>query len=197
MSAIGGYLSITNLTQNGYSFDDTILIDRASKGDGDAFGVLYVRYLDPIYRYVYFRVGDSADAEDITEQVFLKAWEALPNYQQRGFALKSWLYRIANNMVIDHHRKRKAQSLSEFPEEGVPHATYAPLADQMIQAETISSLADAIGRLPDEQQQVIILRFIEGLRHSEVADVMGKSEGACRALQYRALAVLSQQLVAK
>jgi RNA polymerase sigma-70 factor (ECF subfamily) len=67
----------------------------------------------------------------------------------------------------------------------------------MIQAETISSLADAIGRLPDEQQQVIILRFIEGLRHSEVADVMGKSEGACRALQYRALAVLSQQLVAK
>jgi len=170
--------------------NQTVLVRRAIAGDADAFGQLYLDHLDAIYRYIYFRVGDAHEAEDLTEQVFLKAWEALPGYRQRGNPFASWIYRIAHNLVIDHHRQRKP--VETMPSDDQPDQTSEPLAslEGVIAAEEVEALSRAIRQLPDEQQQVVILRFIEGLRHAEVARIIGKSEGACRMIEHRALIAL-------
>ena len=171
--------------------DDTNLVKLAIDGDVDAFGDLYSLHLDAIYRYIYYRISDVQDAEDLTEQVFLKAWEALPGYQQKGKPFTSWLYRIAHNIVIDHHRRRKKdvysvdQLNSEEPEKDQKSALQT-----VIESEEAKVLATALSQLSDEQQQVIILRFVEGFNHKDIAQVLNKKEGACRMIQYRALTKL-------
>jgi RNA polymerase sigma-70 factor, ECF subfamily len=174
--------------------EEADLVRRARDGDAEAFGVLYEHYLEPIYRYVYFRVASRPDAEDLTEQVFIKAWEALPRYQERGHRLSSWLYRIAHNVVIDHRRRHFAHEEVELTEETAGHGDLPTPQEQVIQAETMAEVVRAMTTLSDEQQEIIILRFIEGLSYADVAQIMEKNEGACRALQYRALAALSRQL---
>ncbi len=174
--------------------DEAILVERAIAGDADAFGEIYMRHLDAIYRYVYFRVGDANDAEDLTEHVFLKAWEALPGYNQRGNRFSSWLYRIAHNMIIDHHRRQKPMIPMPLLEKDNWKCPQATALEQMIEVEEAAALAAAVAQLPEEQQQVIILRFVEGLNHTEVARIIEKSEGACRVIQHRALAALNQLL---
>ncbi|HID65158.1 MAG TPA: sigma-70 family RNA polymerase sigma factor [Anaerolineae bacterium] len=173
---------------------EAALVARAVAGDADAFGELYLLHIDAIYRYVYFRVGDASDAEDLTEQVFLKAWEALPGYRQRGNPFTSWLYRIAHNVVIDHHRRQKPVIPMPSPEKVDREGKHPPPLEQVIEAEEAAALAAAIVQLPEEQQQVIILRFVEGLNHAEVARIMNKSKGACRVIQHRALAALNRLL---
>ena len=175
--------------------DEAALVERAVASDADAFGALYLLHMDAIYRYVYMRVGDAEDAEDLTEQVFLKAWEALPGYQQRGNRFTSWLYRIAHNVVVDQHRRRRQPILSmPLSEMGAWESKQSTALDQIIKAEEATVLASAIAQLDDDQQQVIILRFVEGLGHAEVARIMNKSKGACRVIQHRALAVLNRLL---
>jgi RNA polymerase sigma-70 factor (TIGR02952 family) len=174
--------------------DEADLVRRAREGDTRAFGMLYEYYLDPIYRYIYYRIGSHPDAEDLTEQVFIKAWEALPRYQERGYRLSSWLYRIAHNIVIDHRRRDRAREEVELTEESAGLAELPTPQEQLIQAETMAEVVRAMTTLSDEQQEIIILRFIEGLSYAEVAQIMGKNEGACRALQYRALAALARQV---
>ena len=169
------------------------LIIRAKAGDADAFGELYLRHLDAIYRYVYFRVDDAQEAEDITEQVFLKAWEALPGYRHQGHPFSSWLYRIAHNVVIDYRRRQKFTA--PMPPEPINWAGGDSTSlEQMIAAEEVETLAAAISQLPDVQQEVIILRFIEGLNHNQIANILQKSSGACRNIQYRALMALNRIL---
>lgn len=180
------------------SHHETNLVECAVAGDANAFGELYLLHMDAIYRYVYYRVGETSDAEDLTEQVFLKAWEALPGYKQRGNPFTSWLYRIAHNAVVDHHRRQKPTVTMSSPEqvdwEGEQPTSLERVVEAVIKAEEATALAAAIAQLPEEQQQVIILRFVEGLRHAEVARVVGKSEGACRVIQHRALTALNQLL---
>jgi RNA polymerase sigma-70 factor (ECF subfamily) len=173
---------------------ETTLVEHAVAGDGDAFGELYLLHLDTIYRYVYYRVGDASDAEDLTEQVFLKAWESLSGYKQRGNPFASWLYRIAHNTTVDHYRRQKPTVPMPSPEEVDLPGEQPSSLEQIIKAEEASALATAITQLPEAQQQVIILRFIEGLKHAEVARIIGKSEGACRVIQHRALVALNQLL---
>lgn len=176
------------------SHDKAILVERAIAGAADAFGELYQLYLDAIYRYVYYRTGDTSDAEDLTEQVFLKAWEAMPGYKRRGNPFTSWLYRIAHNVVVDYHRRQRPTVLMPLLEE-VDWASEEPtLLEQVIKAEEAAALATAIARLTEEQQHVIVLRFIEGRKHAEVAHIIGKSKGACRIIQHRALTALNQLL---
>ena len=165
------------------------LVALAIKGDGEAFGKLYLRHLDSIYRYVYFRVGDTAEAEDLTEEVFVRAWEALPRYQTREYQFISWLYRIAHNLVIDYRRRKRPDALvnvDENPEAVTPHSPERILEE----VQSLENLSDAIRELNDDEQQVIVLRYIEGLSHDEVAAIIGKSNEASRVIQHRALARL-------
>ncbi len=174
--------------------DESALVERAVAGDADAFGALYLSHLDAIYRYIYFRVGDTEGAKDLTEQVFLNAWEALSGYRQRGSQFASWLYRIAHNVVVDQHRRQKPIVSTSLLEREVRESEQSTALDQVIKAEEAAALASAIAQLPENQQQVIVLRFIEGLRHAEVARIMDKSEGACRVIQHRALTALNRLL---
>jgi RNA polymerase sigma-70 factor (ECF subfamily) len=172
------------------------LVERAVAGDADAFGELYSRYLDAIYRYIFFRIGEQREAEDLTENVFLKAWEALPGYKDFGNPFSSWLYRIAHNIVVDYHRKIKP-IIHEGDSESIQDQVIDEAANTLtvlIEAEDLQALAKAINQLTSEQQQVIILRFIEELSHAEISKIIGKNEGTCRMIQHRALTALNRLL---
>jgi RNA polymerase sigma-70 factor (ECF subfamily) len=165
---------------------DDHLIARAINGDRDAFGDLYERHLSAIYRYVYYRVGEAREAEDVTEMIFLKAWEALERYRPTGAPFRVWLYRIAHNVVVDRYRTRKtADALDEQHPDRALHPEAHVERDEGRQA-----LLGALARLDPAHQQVLTLRFMCELSHAETALTMGRSEGAVRVLQHRALAAL-------
>ncbi len=171
------------------------IVERAKAGDFDSFALLYSFHLDAIYRYIYYRTGEVEDAEDLTEQVFLKAWEALPNYRPVGRNFINWLYRIAHNHVVDFHRRRSLVPMEALRDDLEPADPIQEDAlDVIIRVEEKSRLAYAIQKLPEEHQQLIILRFIEGLAHADIARILEKSEGACRVMQHHALALLNKQL---
>lgn len=166
------------------------LVERSVAGDIEAFGELYGIYLDRIYRYILYQVNDRVVAEDLTEEVFLKAWKGINRFTCKGPPFSSWLYRIAHNHIIDYFRTNRQLSLidsavqanSENPEEVVE--------EQLIK----SKLLAAIHELPCQQQQIIILKFIEELDNKEIEDIIGKSQGAIRVMQMRALIALRQKL---
>jgi len=159
---------------------------RASQGDAEAFGKLYDHHLDTVYRYTYYKVSNAAQAEDLTAQVFMKAWEAMPRYQWREIPFSHWLMRLARNAVIDYYRTSKSHAelgedlVSDTPD---PQREY-------LRGEELSGLASALRRLPEEQRTVIVLRFVEEMDYAQVAAIVGKSQGALRVIQHRALAAL-------
>jgi len=175
---------------------DYELVARASRGDKDAFGDLYERHLDAIFRYIYYRVNHQQDAEDLTEVVFLKAWQSISSCHEKKAAFKSWVYRIAHNSVIDHYRTRKeTQPIGE-----VHHS----LIDNDMDLEAIisteekaSELAQTMSQLSPIHQHVLTLRFINGLSPNETAEVLERSAGAVRVMQHRALKALHALLVAR
>lgn len=164
---------------------ETELITRARQGDTSAFGSLYERYLDDIYRYVYYRVADQFEAEDLTENVFLKAWQALPQFRSRGATFRAWLYRIAHNAVIDHHRTKKPvmtlEAAHDLGDEAPSPESAAEAAQEHVR------LLSALDRLKPNLRRVVLCRFVNGLSHAQTAEVMGIREGHVRVLQYRAL----------
>jgi RNA polymerase sigma-70 factor (ECF subfamily) len=164
------------------------LVKKAVAGDKNAFGDLYILYLRPIYRYIYYRVGQQAEAEDLTELVFLKVWEALDNYEHRNIPFEAWLYRIARNTVIDNYRTQK-NTVSIDEQWSLEDSTQGP-ESLAIFSEQGEILRNALDRLDADYQEILILRFVAGLNHAEAAVAMGRSEGATRALQHRALAAL-------
>ena len=166
------------------------LVEQASKGDAGAFGKLYDLYLDMVYRYVYYKVGAQAEAEDLTSQVFVKAWEAIPRFQWREVPFSHWLMRLARNAVIDHYRTAKPHG--ELDSELVSQE-HGPQAEYLRQ-ERFRELEAAIRQLPEDQRAVIELRFIEDMDYAEVALITGKSQGALRVMQFRALAALRKIL---
>ncbi|MDQ6693844.1 MAG: sigma-70 family RNA polymerase sigma factor [Chloroflexota bacterium] len=161
------------------------LAQRASQHDQAAFAELYNAYVDKIYRYIFYKVGSALDAEDLCEQVFLKAWEAIGRYTWCGYPFSSWLYKLAHNLVVDYYRTRR---------ESLPLSDLLSTPDEPIDPENMlhrsldaAEMRESIAQLTDEQRQVISLKFIEGYENSEIAQMMNKKEGAIRALQYRAL----------
>jgi len=174
------------VTQN-----DTELVERVRAGDAGAFGLLYDRYLSPVYRYICFRVGGRQEAEDITGTVFLRAWEALPRFRGRDCAFSTWLYRIAHNAVVDHYRS--GRPLGSLDVEAA-EAQLADVGSDPGASVEIEDLRAALAELPPEQRELLLLRFVDGLGHDEVAKVVGKSEGACRVIQHRALRALGRIL---
>jgi RNA polymerase sigma-70 factor (ECF subfamily) len=161
------------------------LIACAIEGDAEAFGDLYERYLDRIYRYTYCRLRNHDEAEDLTESVFLKAWEALPRSRPAASRFRAWLFRIAHNAVIDHYRARKPTvSIEQVTEMQDGH----PLPERAIEAQqTMARLPATLARLKPRDLQVVLCRFVGNLSHAETAAVLGTSEGNVRVLQHRAL----------
>ena len=168
------------------------LVAEARAGDAWAFGRLFDHYHLPVYRYIASRVHRPADAEDLTQLVFVKALEALPRYEARGIPFGGWLFRLARNAIIDQVRTRKDQlsldvAVTREDEDAGPEAR-AALRDDL------DRVALALRDLTDDQREVIELRFFAGLSVFEAAEAMGRQEGTIRGLQFRAIAALRRSL---
>jgi RNA polymerase sigma-70 factor (ECF subfamily) len=175
----------------GVTGTDEALVRAAKSGDASAFGELYERYRDAIYRYCLSRTGTAHDAEDLTSDVFVKALHSLDRYQERGLPFVAFLYRIARNAAIDRSRTLK-QPLS------VDELVIEPASRQNVEAEATlavdrSILIAALTKLKKDHRDVIVMRFIEGYSALEVAAALGKTEGAVRTLQHRALERLRKE----
>jgi len=169
--------------------EEADLVRKARSGDARAFGRLYDATLDRIYRYVFFRVTDTELAEDLTSQVFLKAWENLSRYKPGG-PFVAWLYTIARNTVIDHYRTRK----QSVPLDQTVIKEDPALDEKVDLKHDIGILQEAMQELTDEQREVLTLRFLADMETGEIAEQMQKSEGAVRALQMRALQALAKAM---
>ncbi|MBC7814308.1 MAG: sigma-70 family RNA polymerase sigma factor [Burkholderiales bacterium] len=174
---------------------DTELVELA-KTSKDAFGELYERYVTKIYNYIYYRTGNHHDAEDLTARVFFRAIAHIETYTDRGVPFQAWLYRIAHNLVANWHRdrsRRKIIPLDEFIASGL--RSESPDAYTEDREERALLLA-AIRRLPEERQQLLVLKFVERLSNAEVGVIMDRTEGAIKSLYHRTLIALRNDLQA-
>lgn len=161
------------------------LVDRAIGGDSEAFGRIYDIYADRIYRHIYYRTGNVEDARDLTQEVFMKAWQGLPKYKRTKTPFLGWLFTISHNRIIDFYRTKKnyAYLNDEIIMETREKSPEKLAEDQFTQQK----VRRVILQLPAEQQQVIIMSFIEGFEYSEIAAALNKSEGNIRVIIHRAL----------
>ena len=168
------------------------LIARSSEGDADAFGKLYDRFQPEILRYLVHRVRDRETAEDLAQQVFLKAWQAIPRYEQRGLPFKAWLYRMAHNQMVDHFRTHRPTSDLE----GVDVPQDAEAEQRVLEAERNERLGAALERLSEDHRRVLVLRFLMEKPAREIGEIMGRKEVTVRGLQLRALRALRKEIEA-
>lgn len=167
---------------------DSELVTRTKSGDAEAFGMLYERYVDRIFKYIRVRVTEQVIAEDITENVFLRAYEAIERYQERGHAFSAYLYRVAQNHLVDFYRKKKEESPIEVADQII--ADVPSLDEVLIHSDRVQEAKAALGTLPEDYQEVIRLRVILEMNTAEVAEWLDRSEGAVRVLLHRALNTL-------
>ena len=176
------------------AIDEATLVESA-KADPQAFGLLYERYIDKIYNYVYYRTGNHHDAEDLTAKVFYQALNHITRYVQRGAPFSSWLYRIAHNLVANWHRDRsRRQVISLDRLASIARQGEDGPFEHAAQSEQRDELLAAIRRLPSDRQQLLILKFVERLPNAEIGQIMGRSEGAIKSLYHRTLVALRQDL---
>jgi RNA polymerase sigma-70 factor (ECF subfamily) len=172
--------------------DVDVLVERARHGDAEAFGGLYDRYQPEILRYLTHRLRDPDLAEDLTQQVFLKAWQAVPRYQQRGVPFKAWLYRMAHNQMIDYFRARRPTTDLEGVD--VPEAPVAE--ERLLRQELLDRLQEALERPSDDHREVLVLRFLMEKSTAEIGEIMDRKEVTVRGLQFRALRSLRAEIEA-
>jgi RNA polymerase sigma-70 factor (ECF subfamily) len=165
----------------------------AAQRDRAAFGALYRRYLDRVYGYCFYLLGDHHDAEDVTERTFLAALDAIDRYRDEGATFRAWLFRIAHNQLANAHRSRSRRPLARLDAVPEPAVEDDP-AGLVGLAEDSRRLRRALEALPEDRRQVVVLRFVDGLSAREIAGVLGRSEGAVRVLQHRALRQLAEIL---
>jgi RNA polymerase sigma-70 factor (ECF subfamily) len=168
------------------------LVDLARDGDSEAFGLLFDHFHGPLYRFIVSRVQRPADAEDLTQVVFVKVLEALPRYESRGIPFGGWLFRLARNTVIDFVRTRHDHS--ELDTVAERQGTDIAPDDLAIIREDTEAVGAALAALTDDQREAIALRFFAGLSAREAAEAMGRQEGTIRGLQFRAIAALRREL---
>jgi RNA polymerase sigma-70 factor (ECF subfamily) len=173
------------------------LVQRAQAGDAEAFGELYDRYVDLVYRYVYYRVGSAAVAEDLTSETFLRALRRLSSFTWQGRDVGAWFVTIARNLIADHYKSSRYRL--EMTSDDVTTVSEANVSQDgpenaVLEAMQNKVLLEAVKQLNAEQQECIVLRFLQGLSVAETAKAMGKNDGAIKALQYRAIRSLGRLL---
>ena len=176
--------------------DEDSVVERA-KTDPAAFGILYECYVNKIYNYIYYRVGNQHDAEDLTARTFHRALDHIDRYVNRGAPFSAWLYRIAHNLVANWHRDQSRRNIVSL-EDIKLRIQRRNGPDQMAeQKEEKDQLLAAIRRLPPDRQQLLILKFAEGMSNTEIGEVMGRSEGAIKSLYHRTLLSLREMFDAE
>jgi RNA polymerase sigma-70 factor, ECF subfamily len=169
------------------------LVDKAQRGDRDALEYLYLLHFDRIYSYLHMSVGNRHDAEDLTTQTFLRMLESINRFRWRSAPFSAWLFRIAHNLAMDHFRANKRwQPEEEVPEPEPPEESAAE--EEALESIGRRSMLELIEDLSREQQQVLTLKFVFNFSNGEAATILGKTEGAIKSLQHRALASLQRQL---
>ena len=172
---------------------ERLLVDAAKAGDQAALSELYQTYFPRLYRYILARTGNSYDAEDLTEEVFMRVLQAIKRFEHRKAPFSAWLFRIAHNAVISQRRKETARGRSSQLNDGMQVDTAGPeeLAEKHV---ALSEVMQAAKTLPDAQRQVISLRFAAGLTVAETARAMGKGEGNVKVIQHKAIAKLREMM---
>lgn len=170
---------------------DDEVVSLATSGNIDAFGELYDRYVERIYNYIYYRTSNPFDAEDLTERVFFRAIQHIKNYENRGLPISAWLYRIAHNLVANWYRdnsRRQEIPLDTFDFTLQYQGEHPETA--VLRSEEKEHLLRVIRELPEERQQLVILKFVDGLTNAEIGKIMGRTEGAIKSLYHRTLTSL-------
>jgi RNA polymerase sigma-70 factor (ECF subfamily) len=173
--------------------DEEILVRRAQQRDPEAFSQLYEAYFDKIYRYIALRIRNETEAEDMTQQVFMKMLQSISSYKIKGVPFSSWIFRIAHNQLVDFIRQQNKKSTVDI--EGLPLPDMGEDPQHTMEREVdIKQLKQATQKLTAAQQEVLSLRFTGELSIAECAGIMGKSEGAIKALQHSAVVALRKAL---
>ncbi|ATL29554.1 ECF subfamily RNA polymerase sigma factor, BldN family [Streptomyces formicae] len=170
------------------------LVERAQAGESDAFGRLYDQYSDTVYRYIYYRVGGKATAEDLTSETFLRALRRIGTFTWQGRDFGAWLVTIARNLVADHFKSSRFRLEVTTGEMLDANEVERSPEDSVLESLSNAALLEAVRRLNPQQQECVTLRFLQGLSVAETARVMGKNEGAIKTLQYRAVRTLARLL---
>ena len=172
--------------------DEQELVERARNGDEEAVTLLYETHVDSIFAYIRYRVHSDAMAEDITSEVFLRMVRSIASYKDQGAPFRAWLFRIAANLITDHYRQGSKYQAGPIPESYESDDT-DPF-DHLMHEDERQHLRLAIKTLPAEYQDLLVLRFVEDLSHTEIASILNKSAMALRAMQYRALKALGEAM---
>lgn len=183
------------MAEKAHNLPDEEALALASKGDKDAFGMLYDKYAGRIYNYIYYRTGNQFDAEDLTARVFFRAMRHITRYVDRGIPFSAWLYRIAHNLVANWHRdgaRRQEVALEDGVrlDKGEEHPESA-----LMRGEEELALMALIRNLPEERQQLLILKFVEHMSNAQIGEIMDRTEGAIKSLYHRTLIALRDDIL--
>ena len=185
-----------DLPEEGASAEGWALVRAAQDGDTDAFGQLFDRYHDTVFRFVLYRLGDRPAAEDLTQETFVRAFRRITSVSYQGRDIGAWFVTIARNLVLDHVKSSRYRLESATAEvaDVAPGSLRPGPETEVIAGATHAELLKCVAKLGDDQQECIALRFLQGLSVAETADIMGRNEGAVKALQHRAVRRLAQLL---
>ena len=174
--------------------DESQLIKRAKDGEVEAFGELYERHLQPVFRFIYSRMNNRLDAEDLAEEVFIRVWRSLPNFEDQGVPFIAFLMRVARNALIDFHRRPVHSQPPVYLEENIVSDPQPDPGDLVLDNLEHQELKKTLAQLKEDYRVVLVLRYLSELSPDEIAQVMGRSSGAVRVLQHRALTALRNLL---
>ena len=166
---------------------NSAILDLAIQGDLEAFSVLYKENVQKIYNYIYYRTGNTHDAEDLTARVFQRALKSISRYKNKGVPFSAWLYRIAHNLVANWHRDNKPKKEISIDDSPYVFSDSIHLESSLIKGQEVAELMVYVRKLAPDRQMVLILKYVDDLTNTEIGEILGKSEGAIRVIQHRAL----------
>lgn len=171
---------------------DAVLVEQAKQGNTSAFGVLYERYASKVFRFLLGRIGNRQDAEDLTTEVFVRVWKYIPKFNDQGLPFSSFVFQVSRNLLIDTYRKKHHDA---FLEQDPPIPDIEATNDEEINTGiTLEDIRNGLNDLPEDYQTVLTLRFFNNFSPKEISEIMQRSEGAIRILQFRALTALRKRL---